>query len=71
MRLEATLPESISTAFPLFGQGGDLAAELPADSWLALAQPDLGKTIDQLIDLFGQSQAAGTRSRSSSRARPA
>ena len=55
VRLEATLPESISTAFPLFGQGGDLAAKLPADSWLALAQPDLGKTIDQLVDLFGQS----------------
>jgi hypothetical protein len=55
VRLEATLPESISSAFPLFGQGGDAAAQLPADSWLALAQPDLGKTIDQLVTLFGQS----------------
>ena len=53
VRLEATLPESLSMAFPLIAEGNGLAAELPADSWLALAQPDLGKTIGYFVDTFG------------------
>ena len=53
VRLEATLPESLSTAFPLLAEGSGLAAELPADSWLALAQPDLGKTVGYFVDTFG------------------
>jgi hypothetical protein len=59
VRLEATLPESLSSAFPILGASGGLAAELPADSWLALAQPDLGKTISYFVDAFGA--AAGGR----------
>ena len=53
MRLEATLPESLSAAFPLLGESGGRAGELPADSWLAIAQPDLGKTISYFVDPFG------------------
>jgi len=53
VRLEATLPESLSKAFPILGASGGLAADLPADSWLALAQPDLGKTISYFVDAFG------------------
>jgi hypothetical protein len=53
VRLEATLPESISKAFPILGAGGGRAADLPADSWLALAQPDLGKLISYFVDAFG------------------
>jgi hypothetical protein len=55
VRLEATLPKSFTEALPILGQGGKLAADLPADSWLALSQPDLGKTIDGLLDVFGSS----------------
>jgi hypothetical protein len=53
VRLEATLPESLSSAFPILGASGGRAADLPADSWLALAQPDLGKTISYFVDAFG------------------
>jgi hypothetical protein len=59
VRFEATVPKSVAAGFPVVAEGSDLAADLPADSWLALAQPDLGKTIDQYIDLFGD--AAGGR----------
>jgi hypothetical protein len=53
VRLEATLPESLSAAFPILGESGGRAADLPADSWLAIAQPDLGKTISYFVDAFG------------------
>ena len=59
VEFEADVPESIGTLFPFFGHGSDLVGELPADSWLALAQPDLAKTIDGFVDLFAQ--AAGGR----------
>ncbi len=44
---------------PFLGKGSDLIDELPGDSWLALAQPDLGKLADFYIDAFGA--AAGGR----------
>ena len=53
VRLEATLPESLSSVIPILGASGGRAADLPADSWLALAQPDLGKTISYFVDTFG------------------
>jgi hypothetical protein len=53
VRLEATLPESLSSALPILGDSGGRAADLPADSWLAIAQPDLGKTISYFVDAFG------------------
>ncbi len=53
VRLEAALPESISSALPLLSSGGELAGELPADSWLAFAQPDLGSTLSTLLGGLG------------------
>ena len=53
VRLEATLPESLSSALPILGDSGGAAAQLPADSWIALAQPDLGRTISYFVDAFG------------------
>jgi hypothetical protein len=50
---EADAPASLSKSLPFFGQGSDLVGELPADSWLALAQPDLGKVLDYYIEAFG------------------
>jgi uncharacterized protein DUF3352 len=52
---EATIPESLTAAFPFVGEGTGTAGDVPGDSWLALAQPDLGQTIESYVDL-----AAGT-----------
>jgi hypothetical protein len=55
LSFEADAPESLAKLLPFFGQGSDLLNELPADSWLALAQPDLGKLLDYYVDVFGAS----------------
>ena len=56
----STVPHSISNlVLPIFGQGTDLIEDLPADSFAALAQPNLGKTLDFYVDLFAD--AAGGR----------
>lgn len=56
----STLPAGLSNlVLPIFGEGTDLIKELPDDSWAALAQPNLGKTIDYYVDLFAT--AAGGR----------
>ena len=52
---EADVPASLAKSVPSFGQGSALVEELPADSWLALAQPDLGKVLDHYIEAFGAS----------------
>ena len=52
---EGDAPESLSKVVPFLGQGSDLIDELPGDSWLALAQPDLGKLLDFYVDAFGAS----------------
>jgi hypothetical protein len=57
-RLEANLPKSVAEAFPFIAQGKS-TADLPADAWLALAQPELGETLDSLIGAFAG--AAGGR----------
>jgi hypothetical protein len=49
---EATIPEELGTAFALFGQGSDLLTDMPADSWLALAQTDFGRLLDYYVDAF-------------------
>jgi hypothetical protein len=54
VRLEAALPESIASTLPILSEGGNLAGELPADSWLALTQADLGKTISSYVDVYGK-----------------
>jgi hypothetical protein len=53
VRFEATLPASLTRAFPIVAEGSGTAGELPADSWLAFAQPDLGQTIEGYLDLAG------------------
>jgi hypothetical protein len=59
VELTTTLPQSLSSlVIPLFGEGTDLIEGLPADSWAALAQPNLGKTLDYYVDLFA-AQAGG------------
>jgi hypothetical protein len=53
IELATTLPKSSSSFFlPLFGKGTDLIEQLPSDSWAALAQPELGRTIGRYVDLF-------------------
>jgi Protein of unknown function (DUF3352) len=50
--LESTIPEEIGKALTFFGQGSDLLTELPADSWVALAQTDFGKLLDFYVGAF-------------------
>ena len=57
--IEASIPESLGKASGLFGQGSDLLTELPADSWAALAQNELGSVLDFYVDSL--SGAAGGR----------
>jgi hypothetical protein len=52
---ESDTPGTLATTLPFLGEGSDLIEELPADSWLALAQPDLGKVLDAYIEAFGRS----------------
>jgi Protein of unknown function (DUF3352) len=47
---EGSLPEGTLDTLPFLGQGSDLIEDLPADSWLAAAQPDFDKTLDFFIE---------------------
>jgi Protein of unknown function (DUF3352) len=49
---EATIPEELGKARTFFGQGSDLLTDMPADSWLALAQTDFGKLLDFYVEGF-------------------
>ena len=51
VRFEATVPARLLAGFPFMAEGGGATEALPADSWLALGQADLGKTIDGYLDL--------------------
>jgi Protein of unknown function (DUF3352) len=48
---EGSLPQQIGAA-ALFGQASDLVEQLPGDSWVGVAQTDLGKLIDYYVDAF-------------------
>jgi len=50
--IEANVSGDLAKSFGLFGQGSDLLEELPADSWAAVAQTDLGKLLDYYVDAF-------------------
>jgi Protein of unknown function (DUF3352) len=52
VRFEGTIPASLLAGIPIVSEGGGAAGELPADAWLAVAQPDLGKTIEAYVGLF-------------------
>lgn len=47
---EGSLPQATVDTMPFLGQGSDLITELPADSWVAMAQPDFDKTLDFFIE---------------------
>ena len=51
IRFEATVPASYLAGLFFIAEGSDLVAGLPADAWLAMAQPELGKTVDAYVDL--------------------
>ena len=56
VQVDSSLPSSIASAFgPFLGKGTDFLKGLPGDSWLALGQPDLGKTVSSYIDLIASS----------------
>jgi hypothetical protein len=56
VQVDSRLPGSLSAAFgPFLGEGTDLLTDLPGDSWVAIGQPDLGKTLSGYIDLVAQS----------------
>jgi hypothetical protein len=47
---EGSLPQGTVDTLPFLGQGSELIEDLPADSWLATAQPDFDKTLDFFIE---------------------
>jgi hypothetical protein len=53
VRFESTVPATLLAGFPIVAEGTGAAGELPADAWLGMAQPDLGKTIETYVDLVG------------------
>ena len=54
VRFEGVIPQSLVAGLPAISEGSGAAGELPSDSWLALAQPDLGQTIDRYLDIAAQ-----------------
>jgi hypothetical protein len=46
---EGSVPQGSANVLPFLGQGSELIEDLPADSWLAMAQPDFDKTLDFFI----------------------
>ena len=52
--VDSSLPTALTAlAAPLFfGSGTEAVRELPADSWYAVGQPEVGKTIQSLVRLF-------------------
>jgi hypothetical protein len=46
--VEAQRPAQLARSFAFFGEASDVLGDLPADSWVALGQKDLGKLIELL-----------------------
>jgi Protein of unknown function (DUF3352) len=53
VRFESTIPRSLLAGFPILSEGGGVG-ELPGDSWIAIAQPDLGQTIEGYVDVVAE-----------------
>jgi Protein of unknown function (DUF3352) len=51
VRFEATIPTRLTAGFPIVSEGSGEAGDLPADAWAAVAQPDLGGTIEGYVDI--------------------
>jgi Protein of unknown function (DUF3352) len=58
VRFEGVIPATLVAGFPVISEGSGAAGELPGDSWFALAQPDLGQTIEGYLD-FGARNFGG------------
>ena len=56
---EGHVPAQLAQSFAFFGEASDVLGELPADSWVALGQKDLGKLIGFYEEAFAA--AAGGR----------
>jgi Protein of unknown function (DUF3352) len=50
VRFESTVPAALTAGLPVVAEGSGAAGELPGDSWLAFAQPELGKTLETTLD---------------------
>ena len=50
--IEADVPDQMAKASGVLGQPSDLLNDLPGDSWLAVAQSELGKLLDGYVDAF-------------------
>jgi Protein of unknown function (DUF3352) len=53
VRFEANVPAAIASTLPVLAEGSGAAGELPGDSWLAFAQPDLGAMLQSSLDMAG------------------
>jgi hypothetical protein len=49
---EGKVPEETAQTFGFVGQGSDLLTDMPADSWVAMAQTDFGKLLNFYVDAF-------------------
>ena len=49
---EASVSADLAKTFGFLGEGSELLGELPADSWLAMAQTDFGNLLDYYVDAF-------------------
>ena len=47
---EGSLPQATAGTLPFLGQGSELIKQLPADSWLAMAQPDFDRTLNFFVE---------------------
>lgn len=54
-QIAATAKASASPLGPLLGEGSDLLGDVPADAWLAMGQPELGKVLQTQLDQFSDS----------------
>ena len=50
--IDSSLPAGGGLLGTLLGKGTKLLGELPADSWVAIGQPEVGKYLSQLVDTF-------------------
>lgn len=58
--VDSTIPKALSAfILPLFGSGTEALDALPGDAWFAAGQPELGKTLEELLDLVRDSGAFG------------
>jgi Protein of unknown function (DUF3352) len=49
---EGKVPEETAQTFGFVGKGSDLLTDMPAESWVAMAQTDFGKLLNFYVDAF-------------------